>query len=144
VTRNTGKPTEEVFEQSISRLGKAGYFYRITDASAVRGLTGVIGHMPATPADYIICVHGTLEFAEVKSTKDETAFRFSLLKKGQKNHGRMIVASGGLYRVYVRRLADDTWFRIPMRSIIAVQDAGKQSIPWEQMERFKWQLTWTM
>lgn len=141
--RNTGKPTEALFEHSISALGKLGYFYRIKDAADIKGLTGKIGHADATPADYIISVKGVLEFAEVKSTSDLTKFAFALLKKGQKSHGARIVASGGLYRVYVHRLDKDLWYRIPLRSIQAVQAVGKQSIPWEDMEQFRWQLTWT-
>lgn len=142
--RNTGKPSEALFEASITALGKHGYFYRITDAADVRGITGRVGTgMHATPSDYIISVRGVVEFAEVKSTNDLTKFPFSLLKKGQRSHGKQIVASGGLYRVYIHRLKMDTWYRIPLRSIQAVQQAGPQSIPWEQMEQFKWALTWT-
>jgi penicillin-binding protein-related factor A (putative recombinase) len=141
--RNTGKPSEELFENSILALGKAGYFYRIKDAADIRGITGRVGQgMDATPSDYIVSVHGEVSFAEVKSTNDLTKFPFSLLKKGQKSHGKRIVASGGSYRVYIHRLKTDTWYCIPLRFIHAVQDAGAQSIPWEQMEKYKWHLSW--
>lgn len=141
--RNTGKPSETEFENSILALGKAGWFYRITDAAEVRGITGKIGlGMHATPSDYVVCVHGQLHMAEVKSTNDKVKFPFNLLKKGQLSHGRRITAARGPYQVYLHRMETDHWYSIPLRSILAVQDAGRQSIPWDMMEQFRWDLRW--
>lgn len=137
--KNTGKPSEALFEASITALGKRGYWYRIKDAAAIRGLTGRVGvGMDATPSDYMCVVWGMTFFAEVKSTQHETLFEFGLLKAGQNAHGKRIVAAGGEYWIFIHRLATGDWYKVPMW---VVQDfeagTGRRSMAWNEMERFK-------
>lgn len=139
IMRNTGKPTEALFESSIAALGKQGYFYRIKDAAAVRGLTGRVGvGMDATPADYICAVKGQTFFCEVKSTQHPTLFEFKLLKKGQNAHGTRILAAGGGYLVLIHRLETDDWYLMTMSRIHAhTADTGRKSLTWDEMRCFQ-------
>lgn len=137
--KNTGKPTEALFESSILALGKQGYFYRIKDAAAIKGLTGSVGAgIDATPSDYICAVLGKTFFAEVKSTQHETLFEFKLLKKGQNAHGARIVAAGGGYLVFVHRMLTDDWYVIPMSAIRAHEATmNRKSMAWTEMGAFR-------
>ncbi|GJE78124.1 Holliday junction resolvase RecU [Methylorubrum suomiense] len=136
--RNTGKPTEALFEASITALGKDGYFYRIKDAAAIKGLTGRVGHVDATPSDYICAVLGKMFFAEVKSTQHETLFEFKLLKVGQNAHGARITAAGGQYLVFVHRLATGDWYILPMNVIRDYEtNNSRKSMAWTEMEWFE-------
>ncbi len=138
MAKNTGKPTERLFEASIDALGKRGYYYRIKDAAAIRGLTGKTGMADATPSDYICVVKGKMFFGEVKSTQHERLFEFSLLKKGQNSHGLRIIAAGGQYLVIVHRILTDEWYIIP-RSVIKDHEATtkERSIPWLDLRKFE-------
>lgn len=137
--KNTGKPTEALFEASITALGKRGYWYRIKDAAAIKGLTGSVGvGVDATPSDYICAVWGLTFFAEVKSTQHETLFEFGLLKTGQNAHGRRIIAAGGDYLIFVHRLTTGDWYKIPMWVVHDYEaGAGRRSITWNEMEKYK-------
>lgn len=138
--KNTGKPTEKLFEDSITALGKDGYFYRIKDAAAIRGLTGSIGRaVDATPSDYVVCMLGETFFCEVKSTQHETLFEFSLLKKGQNAHSSRIIAAKGGYRVVIHRLSTDQWYIIPMSVILHhTVITQRKSFTWEELESYRW------
>ena len=113
---------------------------RLVDAAEVRGRTGKIGFVRAMPSDYVIVVNGITEFAEVKSTQDPTAFRFSLLKTSQGAAAPQVLAAGGNYNVYVHRLVDDTWFKVPFSLIQKTKNDGKQSIKWEDLKDYEWNL----
>jgi penicillin-binding protein-related factor A (putative recombinase) len=136
--KNTGKPSEGLFEGHWQRLGKRAYCYRVADAAEVRGRTGRIGLTRATPSDYIVSTDGETFYAEVKSTQEKTSFPFSLLKKGQKSAAPQIVSAGGGYFVFVHNLTTGTWYRIPWQVIQAVKDLGRSSIPWTELENLKW------
>ena len=137
--KNTGKPTERLFEESITALGKAGYFYRIKDAAAIKGLTGRVGvGIDATPSDYICVVKGTTFFCEVKSTHHATLFEFKMLARGQNAHGARIIAAGGNYLVMIHRMQTDDWYLIAKRHLVDHQDrTGTKSISWAELETFK-------
>lgn len=137
--KNTGKPTEAMFEASIGALGKDGYFYRIKDAAAIRGLTGRVGQgVDATPSDYICAVKGSTFFCEVKSTQQPANFEFKLLAKGQNAHGKRILAAGGVYLVMIHRMTTDDWYLVPKGHLVAHEDkTGRKSIPWDDLEIFK-------
>lgn len=137
--KNTGKPTEALFESSINALGKQGYFYRIKDAAAIKGLTGSVGAgVDATPSDYICAVRGKTFFAEVKSTQHDTLFEFKLLKKGQNAHGAQIVAAGGAYWVFIHRMSTGDWYCVSMAWIrLHESKTDRKSMAWTEMGEFK-------
>jgi len=136
MARNTGKSSEDDFEALLKLEGKRAYFHRFIDASDVRGLTGKVGDVPAQPSDYIIVLDGVTSFAEVKSTGDTTAFRFTLLRSTQSAAALQIENAGGGYLIFVQALAlpGKPWFIIPYRNIRAAKDSGKSSIKWSDLQ----------
>lgn len=136
MTKNTGKPTEALFEASLDALGKAAYYYRIKDAAAIRGMTGQIGRgVDATPSDYICVVKGKTFFGEVKSTQHPTLFEFKLLKKGQNSHATRILAAGGGYLVVIHRLLTGDWYVVSKDALVRHETmTGRKSMSWDEME----------
>ncbi len=137
MVQNTGKPTEEEFEGIHARFGKRAFLDRLVDAAEIKGRTGRIGNTRAQSSDYIRVFDGATEFAEVKSTHDPTAFRFSLLKKKQKAKAAMITSAGGSYVVYVQRLPMGLWYRVPYHCI---QNHPTQSMPWDSLRTLQWKM----
>ena len=137
--KNTGKPTEARFEASINALGKRGYFYRIKDAAAIKGLTGSVGQgVDATPSDYICAVNDATFFCEVKSTQHETLFEFKLFRKGQNAHATRIIAAGGNYLVVIHQIHTDDWYVAPKSFFVAHENrTGRKSISWSELEPFR-------
>jgi hypothetical protein len=140
MSKNTGKPTEKEFEDRFARLGKAAFLYRFVDAAEVRGRTGKIGFTRDAPADYLITQEGVTSYAEVKSTSDPTAFRFSLLRQTQSATAAMVRIAGGLYDIYAHHIPTGTWYKFPYSLVQAVKDAGSGSIPWKKLENFIWSI----
>ena len=144
MAKNTGKPSEKIFETAITRLGKQAWYLRLVDASEIVGRTKVISSsVRAQPCDYILVIRGHTEFAEVKSSVDSRAFRFSLLRTGQTAQAQMIVSAGGDYMIYVHALDTDTWYRFPYGVVDHYKHAGHSSIPWPELESFKWNIPTT-
>ncbi|MES0134538.1 Holliday junction resolvase RecU [Mesorhizobium sp. M0016] len=138
--KNTGKASEQTFEEIHDTLGKRAYYCRLVDAAEVRGRTGRMGHVRPQPSDYILVVDGKTSFAEVKSTQEKTSFPFGLLRTKQSAAAKMILAAGGSYFVYLHDLTRNIWYRVPYDLIQIVKDHGKSSIPWADLKEFKWNL----
>lgn len=138
MSKNTGKPSEEDFEDRWARLGKAAHVHRFVDAAEVRGRTGKTGFTRKAPADYLLTHNGRTTYAEVKSTQDDKAFRFSLLRAGQSAAAAMVIAAGGTYEVFVHRLLTNEWFRFPYSLVAETKAAGKASIPWSALQPYRW------
>lgn len=136
MAKNTGKPSEQEFERIWNKLGKKAWVWRVVDAAEVRGRTGKIGFTRSAPSDYVVARNG-VHFAEVKSTNDPTAFRFSLLRTIPSAMAVMILAAGGDYFVYIHRIPTDEWFRIPYQMI---RDHSARSLTWKELEGHKWKL----
>lgn len=140
MAKNTGKPSEQLFESAHDSLGKRAYYCRLVDAAEVKGRTGRMGHVRPQPSDYVLVVDGVTSFAEVKSTQEKTSFPFSLLRTKQSAAAKMILGAGGSYFVYLHDLTRDRWFKVPYALIQIVKDHGKSSIPWDDLKEFKWNL----
>jgi hypothetical protein len=140
MTKNTGKPSEDAFDEHWRKKGKAAFVYAFPDSSSLTGLNGRQTQALAQPCDRLVCHRGEVEYAEVKSTQDETAFRFSMLRTKQKAFAAFVLASGGTYVVYVHSLIRGVWFRIPYSQILFTQSAGFQSIQWDDLQRFQWNI----
>ncbi len=138
MAKNTGKPSEQKWEDHFTGLGKVAYYYRVVDAAEVRGRTGKIGFIRPAPSDYVLVHQGRMSFAEVKSTQEKTSFPFSLLRTVQSGIAKMVIAAGGIYEVYVHNLITDTWYKIPYEVIQSTKDSGKASIPWSNLQDFKY------
>jgi penicillin-binding protein-related factor A (putative recombinase) len=124
---------ETDFEDALDALGKSAYYHRLTDASDIKGLTGQVSNQACQPSDYIVVVRGVTYFAEVKSTSDATAFRFSLLRPSQSAHALRITRAGGQHTVWVKHVPSARWFKVPYTQIEATKAAGKMSIPWKEL-----------
>jgi penicillin-binding protein-related factor A (putative recombinase) len=136
MAKNTGKPTEQAFEDLFKPAGKRAFLHRLTDASDVFGLTDKAANQAAQPSDYVVVHDGETFFAEVKSTQNATSFPFSLLKSGQSAAGLQIEGAGGHYLVFVRALAlpGQPWFRVHYSTIRAAKADGKGSLKWKDMQ----------
>lgn len=117
----------------VSALGKRGYFHRLTDASDIKGLTGKTSNAAHQPSDYIIVVLGITYFAEVKSSHDATAFRFSMCQPSQLAHALRIDRAGGQHVIWCKHVPSGLWYCIPYRQIELAKADGHKSIPWKEL-----------
>lgn len=138
MTKNTGQSAQSDFERIIRSFGKRAYLHRLVDASDVHGLTGQATNISAQPSDFILVMDGRTEFAEVKSTVNETSFPFSLLRATQSAAARQVLAAGGMYFAYVKSLHHDRWFRVPYTLVQMMKDVGTGSLKWAKLEDFAW------
>lgn len=139
MAKNTGKQTESAFEYHWMRHGKRAYYFRIADAAEHFGRNGgKILNVRPSPSDYVVSFDGVTFYAEVKSTQNKTSFPFALLKKGQTAAAPQVVSAGGEYLIFVENLNTGAWYRIPYQLIQAVKDLGRSSIPWPELENFRW------
>lgn len=128
--KNTGRPSEDIFDAAWAFLGKAAHVYVFTDASAATGLNKTRTFIPAQPSDRIVTFEGAIHFAEVKSTSTEVErFEFKLLKKTQRAFATQILTAGGAYFVYMHFIQTDEWFKIPYSLIETYKNNDKSSIP---------------
>ena len=143
MTKNTGKPSEEIFDTHFTRLGKRAYVHKFTDASEVTGMNkGRVGsgfvNVKAQPADRLVVLDGQMFFAEVKSsTALHDRFDFKLLKKGQNAAGAQAIAAGGAYWVYYHHIATGEWFRFPSSDVLSFKAEGCSSINLEWLRATK-------
>lgn len=138
MAKNTGKNSEQKWEDHFTGLGKSAFFYRVVDAAEVRGRTGKIGFIRPAPSDYVLVQSGRMSFAEVKSTQSKTSFPFSILRQTQSAMAKMIIAAGGVYEIYLHNILTNQWYRIPYQVVESVKEAGHSSIPWVQLQDFKY------
>lgn len=140
MAKNTGKSSEQKWEDHFTKLGKAAFFYRVVDAAEVRGRTGKIGFIRPAPSDYVLVHGGRMSFAEVKSTQSSTSFPFSLLRTTQSAIAVQVLAAGGNYDIYAHNLLTDEWFKFPYQLVMDTKETGKASIPWSQLQDYKYAL----
>jgi penicillin-binding protein-related factor A (putative recombinase) len=136
--KNTGKPSEELFDAAWKRCGKHAFNFKFADSAALTGMNKKVVAALAQPSDRLIVHRGAVEFAEVKSTNNPTSFPFSMLRRTQKAFAAFVLAAGGQYVVYVHSLIHNQWFRIPYDKINSVKEEGRESIKWEDLIFHKW------
>jgi len=141
MARNSGKGSEHIFESVLRSFGKRAYFCRLVDAAEVYGRVGKTGNLRPQPSDYIIVIDGQTSFAEVKSTHDNNAFRFSLLRTKQSAAAEQIVKAGGSYFIFLHRVPTNEWYCIPYERIMEVKSAGKASISWSDLREDTWKIS---
>ena len=129
--RNTGKPSEEIFETQIRKNGKSCFLHRLTDSSDIRGLNGK-GHAPKQPADYVLTLNGAMAYAEVKSTTHPTRFSLSLIKASQWQAAVRQHAAGGAYLFFIHSLFTKAWYVIPISFLL--ENPSKKSWSWTELQ----------
>lgn len=139
--KNTGKPSEDEWQQILRRFGKRVFIHRNTDAADVRGRSSsqVKATVPSQPSDFVVVIDGDCHFAEVKSTIDQRSFKRSSIRTTQLAAARMILAAGGSYIVYVHRLATGDWYKIPIAAILA---DSRATFKWAELQPYKWELAY--
>lgn len=133
MTKNTGKPSEKIFDDAFQVLGKRAYVFTFTDASEATGMnraTGRATNIKPQPSDRLVTVDRRTYYAEVKSSvsKDDR-FDFKLLRSTQGMYAAQIIAAGGEYLVFYHHLSTDEWFCFPYSLVRGTKDQGKSSIP---------------
>lgn len=133
--KNSGKQYERLFEGHLLQTrGKSYALHRFTDASDVRGRTGLVTTQPKQPADFVSVVDGLTAYTEVKSTLSDVSFPFGLLNENQHAQADRITRAGGEYVVFVYAVTKAQWFRVPYSAISEVRSAGRQSIKWVELQ----------
>lgn len=135
MVKNTGKKSEEIFDESWGRLGKHAHVFKFTDTAEARGMNKGKVTIKAQPSDRLLTYKGVISYAEIKSTIDPEKFSFSLLRKTQSAYAAFILAAGGPYDVYLHRLAEDRWYKIPYS---VIQNAPQKHIKWPDLEAYAW------
>ena len=133
--KNTGRKSEDIFDEAWKRLGKVAHVFTFTDASKATGLNGRKTLIAAQPSDRLVTYQGKTFYAEIKSTWDETCFQFSLLRPTQGAYAAAIIAAGGVYDVFIHALATDLWYRVPYPVIKA---APQKHLKWQELSKYLW------
>ncbi len=137
--KNLGGATQVDFENRLKRLGKAAYLYKLVDAAEIRGRTGIAGRARAQPSDYLLTYKGRTAYAEVKGCENTTSFPLSYLRDVQSSAARQIIAAGGEYLVFIKRLPDRGWYCVPYQTLIHLA-ADNKSVKWETLAPHIWNL----
>lgn len=132
--KNTGKPSEKLFDEAFTRMGKQAFVFKFTDAAEARGTNKKPVIIKAQPSDRIVTLNGHTFYAEIKSTTHATRFDFSLLRQTQGAYARMIEAAGGSYDIFIHALLPNVWFRIPYSLVWATKAAGRSSLTFAELE----------
>lgn len=132
--KNTGKPSEELFENHIASYGKRAYLHRFVDAAEIRGRTGKVGQARAAPSDYLLVLDGKTSFVELKSTIHETRFAFSLLRTVQSAACKQVLAAGGSYDVVIHAIKHNRWFWLPYAELRTTE---RRSIAWDEFPSWR-------
>lgn len=134
--RNTGKASEELFEDYFKAQGKIAFCYRIEDASDLHGRNKKLVMTTKKPSDWVVTENGSMYYAEVKSTTNKTSFPFTMISKNQWATARRQIAAGGSYFFFIHDLTKDNWYKVPAEILLNVTD--RKSITWADLAPFLW------
>ena len=143
--RNTGKDSEKFFEETLKKhyLSKV-FIYRITDTAEVRGRATQYAKFNAVTkaqyCDYIITCAGDTYMAEVKSTSEKVSFPFSMITTVQWGASKRQVLAEGKYIFYIHNMNTDTWYEVPAQILHKIEEEGKKSVKWKDLENYIWRL----
>ena len=137
--KNTGKPSEEIFDESWKHLGKRAFIFKFEDTAALRGRNkGKAVMASAQPSDRLVIHDGDSYFAEIKSTVDPDRFKFSLLRKSQGFAAASAIAAGGTYFLFIHCLTRNRWYCLPYEVVAYAKTQGKGSLTWAELEPHAW------
>ncbi|MBI1261287.1 MAG: hypothetical protein GC184_06155 [Rhizobiales bacterium] len=145
---NSGKASEEFFEDHWRDRGKATFIYRFPDTGDIlKRIRTMIGKVASgtrlaeiigpQPADYLIVDHefGTF-FAEVKSCSTKKSFPFSNITPSQWSTSKRCEAARGNYYFFIHNVTTDHWYRVPSS---VINNAQASSFAWSDLEEnFRW------
>ena len=138
--KNTGKASEEIFDDFIARQGKGFCLIPFEDQAALVGLNkGKIMRSSAKPCDRIVISISGTSFCEIKSTHNKTSFPFSMLRDGQTAYAKKITTASGIYFVFVHNKLTNRWYRIPWKRIEDQILNGVKSLKWTDLEDLRFQ-----
>ena len=133
--RNSGKPSENRFENALRKLyGARVHIQEFYDAAYLHGLNRKPVKAPDQPADRLVTLNGTMFYAEIKSVSSGKSFPFGIIKSNQIGAGALVTRAGGDYLFFIHDLQTDTFYKVPASLVLATQEAGKQSLKWSEME----------
>jgi hypothetical protein len=141
MTKNTGRPSQILFESYFASLGKRGYCHRFTDLSDLRGLNkGKALVAEAQPSDYLVVEDGEMYCAEVKSTTGKN-FSTGQIETSQRNHAKRILAAGGRYYFIIHDKQNNDWYKVPA---IVFTEATKTVFHWVDLTPYRWELPYAL
>lgn len=134
--RNNGKDAEAGWLSIVDRAG--GVVERFWDSADLRGRNGgrAVGAY-AQPSDFLLTLHGALEYAEVKSTNKKVSFPFSDIQPAQSSAALRQALVGGPYNFYIYSYFLEKWFVLPCRQYKALVEAGCGSAKFEDLDEWK-------
>lgn len=133
--RNSGKPSENRFENALRKLyGARVHIQEFYDAAYLHGLNRKPVKTPDQPADRLVTLNGTMFYAEIKSVSSGKSFPFSMIKSNQMAAAALATKAGGSYLFFVHDLQSDTFYRVPASLVFSTKEADKQSLKWSEME----------
>lgn len=116
-TQNTGKPSEDIFCNFMKALG--AHVYRFEDyLDVTKGRSKARKIVSAKPSDFIVTLHGTTAYTEVKSISSGKRFDFSRIEKKQWREAFHILRADGLYYFYLHFLESEKWYQVPAERIL--------------------------
>ena len=139
MSKNDGKLAEHWFENSFKTLGKAVMLYPFEDYYQSKFKSGANAAAKAQPADYLLTETGSMGFAEVKSSLNNTSFPFADIRPLQWQFARKQTAAKGVYEFFILNLNTDIWYRINARFLLEHKDTGAKSIKWSLLDHCQWQ-----
>ena len=136
--RNTGKKSEEIFDDYWKGFGKEAFVHVFADSSKISGLNkNRIFNVPKQPSDRLVTFRGETFYAEVKSTVNKTSFSFKDIQPNQLGKSKQILAAGGKYLFFIHNLNSNTWYRVPASIIHQILNEGKKSVKWADIGIYK-------
>lgn len=140
MTRNTGKPSENIFDSYVLMQGKRFCLIPFQDQASLVGLNrGKIVKSANQPSDRLVVWNGHTVFCEIKSTEDPTGFRLALIKDTQVGFAKKITAAAGQYDIFIHSLSLNQWFRVSWPEMAKFFEGPKRSVRWEELKSYRFE-----
>lgn len=135
--RNTGKPSEQTFEEQIAAGG--GVVFRMRDAADLHGLNKKRVAAFGQPSDFIVVSPLGMFFAEVKSSNHKTSLSLDCLTRSQKAAAAKcaIANAGQHYRIYIHNMLTDQWYIMYAYEYVVLVRGGVKSVKWQDLKPLK-------
>lgn len=134
---NTGKPSEQIFEEAMRRQKNA--VFRLRDKADLYGLNKKNVAAFGQPSDYIVITKEGAFLSEVKSSNHPTSFPLSCFTRAQRAAMAMCEANnvGHYYLVFIHNMLENKWYISNAKAIIKTVKSGRKSIKWSNLNSCK-------